>query len=257
MTSVQATGGVDYGDTIFTDKKENTVTAEDFLQLMVVQLQNQDFMNPVDDTQYVTQLAQFTTMQQMTELAEYSKQSYVMSLIGKEVTAAKQKISGELDVTTGTVDKISLVDGEYEIYIGDKSYNLSQIMEIGKDSSASSGNSDGGMDDKGFLLSLMGQTVTVKNDDLEVTGVVEMVQMENGKIMVNGDWYTIDSLVSVGKESEDSDDEDEDSGSVEDVEKPGETGNTEDTSGTEGSQETAGSGTDSGDTSSTNSGVTG
>ena len=113
------------------------------------------------------------------------------------------------------------------------------------------------MDDKGFLLSLMGQTVTVKNDDLEVTGVVEMVQMENGKIMVNGDWYTIDSLVSVGKESEDSDDENEDSGSVEDVEKPGDTDNTEDTSGTEGSQETTGSGTDSGDTSSTDSGVTG
>ena len=35
-----------------------------FLTLLVAQLKNQDFMNPVDDTQYVTQLAQISTMQQ-------------------------------------------------------------------------------------------------------------------------------------------------------------------------------------------------
>ena len=33
------------------------VTMEDFLTLMVAQLKNQDFMNPVADTQYVTQLS--------------------------------------------------------------------------------------------------------------------------------------------------------------------------------------------------------
>ena len=92
-------------DAVFTDDSDNGVSVDDFLNLMVAQLQNQDFMNPVDDTQYVTQLAQFATMQQMQELATYMKTNYVMSLVGKEVTAARFSVSGELQQETGRVAK--------------------------------------------------------------------------------------------------------------------------------------------------------
>ena len=44
------------------EEDDKAVKVEDFLNLMVAQLQNQDFMNPVDDTQYVTQLAQFAPL---------------------------------------------------------------------------------------------------------------------------------------------------------------------------------------------------
>jgi len=50
------------------EEDDKAVKVEDFLNLMVAQLQNQDFMNPVDDTQYVTQLAQFATMQPENQL---------------------------------------------------------------------------------------------------------------------------------------------------------------------------------------------
>jgi flagellar basal-body rod modification protein FlgD len=40
------------------------VTEDMFLQLLVAQLQNQDPTNPADSTQFVTQLAQFQTMEQ-------------------------------------------------------------------------------------------------------------------------------------------------------------------------------------------------
>ena len=42
-------------------------------------------MNPVDDTQYVTQLAQISTMQQMEEMAYNAKSSYVASLVGERM----------------------------------------------------------------------------------------------------------------------------------------------------------------------------
>lgn len=120
----------------FTDKKEKSVSVDDFLNLMVAQLQNQDFMNPVDDTQYVAQLAQFASMQQMQELAAYSKSNYVMSLVGKDVTAAKFTVSGDLDKTTGPVERVTLANDEYTIYIKDKPYTLDQIMEIHSSSSS-------------------------------------------------------------------------------------------------------------------------
>ena len=62
---------------------EQTVSVNDFLNLMVMQIRNQDFLNPMEDMDFVTQLAQFATMQQMQELASYSKSNYVSSLIGQ------------------------------------------------------------------------------------------------------------------------------------------------------------------------------
>lgn len=129
-TKTNKSGGTNYNAT-FTDKKTNdAVSVDDFLNLMVAQLKNQDFMNPVDDTQYVTQLAQFATMQQMQELASYSKSNYVLSLPGKVITCAKFNVNGTIDKQTGPVQKVSLVDNEYKITVNNKQFSLDQIMEI-------------------------------------------------------------------------------------------------------------------------------
>ena len=117
-------------DAVFVEEKEQTLSVNDFLSLMVAELQNQDFLNPVDNSQYVAQMAQFATLQQMQELAEYSKTNYAVSLVGKNVTAAKYTVSGNLEKVTGMISKVSLVDSEYKVFIGDKSFSLSQIMEL-------------------------------------------------------------------------------------------------------------------------------
>lgn len=112
------------------EENKDQVSVESFLELMVAQLQNQDFTNPVDDTQYVAQLAQFATMQAMQELNYFSKSNYVMSMVGKEVTASRITIGGHMETVTGVVTKISLVDNEFGVFIGDEMFSLSQIMEI-------------------------------------------------------------------------------------------------------------------------------
>lgn len=45
--------------------QEAQVTEQQFLQLLVAQLQNQDPLNPMDGTQFVSQLAQFSQLEQM------------------------------------------------------------------------------------------------------------------------------------------------------------------------------------------------
>ncbi len=125
---------------VFTDKTDNSQMDQmDFIKLMVAQMQNQDFTNPMDNSQMVTQMAQFSNMQQMQQMASYSKTNYAMSLIGKTVTASRYNVSGNLDTTTGMVQKVSLVDDEYLIYVGGKRYTMAQIMSVqsGKDSGGS------------------------------------------------------------------------------------------------------------------------
>lgn len=115
---------------VFTDQKKEGVKVDDFLNLMVQQLANQDFMNPVDDTQYLAQMAQFATMQQMQELGSYSKSNYVTSLFGKDVTVAKIGLGGNVDKATGPIEKVTLANNEYTIQVKGKQYTLAQIMEI-------------------------------------------------------------------------------------------------------------------------------
>lgn len=128
--SVGGAGNTNYINAVYADPSEKQISVDSFLQLMIQQLQNQDFMNPMDDTQYLTQMAQFATMQQMQDLAYYSQSNFTMSLVGKDVTVAKLSVGGKLEKITGTVEKVSLVNGSFNIYIGGKSYTLDQVMEV-------------------------------------------------------------------------------------------------------------------------------
>lgn len=207
-------------DAVFTDDSDNGVSVDDFLNLMVAQLQNQDFMNPVDDTQYVTQLAQFATMQQMQELATYMKTNYVMFLVGKEVTAARFSVSGELQQETGRVEKISLVNNEYAVYVNGKKFSLQQIMELGA-SEDETETSNISMDQ---LMSMLDREVTVRieaeggdEEDSTVTGIVERVSTENGKyrVQIDGKWYSADDVVEIAGETQPEEPEEPEEGSGE------------------------------------------
>ena len=61
---------------------------------MVSQLQNQDFTNPVDDSQYMVQMAQLSMVQQMQGISQDTNRSYAASLLGKVATVSKQLTTG-------------------------------------------------------------------------------------------------------------------------------------------------------------------
>ncbi len=119
-------------DAVYADASEKDVTMDDFLNLMVAQLRNQDFLNPVDDTQYMAQLAQFTTLQQMQEMSYNSKTTFLTSLIGKNVVAAKLNVNGDLNRTEGIVDRVSFVDNQFMFYIDSEGFTIDQIMQVTK-----------------------------------------------------------------------------------------------------------------------------
>ena len=129
---------------VFTDESDNGISIDDFLKIMVTQLTNQDFMNPVDDTQFVTQLAQFSTLQQMSDMTSNMKNNYMLSRGGQTVTCAKFSVSGTLLKETGPVERIVLADNDYSLYVNGEKFSLSQIMELGSKPSAGTGTGDKG-----------------------------------------------------------------------------------------------------------------
>ena len=69
---------------------------EDFLNLLITQLQNQDPLNPTDSTEFTAQLAQFSSLEQLSNVNDNLEQlqnfqastnnSQAVSLLGKEIT---------------------------------------------------------------------------------------------------------------------------------------------------------------------------
>lgn len=120
---------------------KNALSMQDFFSLMVAELSNQDMFNTVDNTQYITQLAQFSMMQAISDLSEtfsasFSELSraystyYGISLIGKEVTLAQLGDDGSIFVRKGIVQSVNLFNGSAEIVVDGKAYGLSNVMEV-------------------------------------------------------------------------------------------------------------------------------
>lgn len=110
---------------------KTSLDMDDFLKLMVAQLQNQDMNNTADTSEYTSQMAQFSMVQALTDLTELSKTTYSLSMIGKEVTLAETKSDGTLNVITGTVEGVNLYNGDAQIIVDGVNYPMSSVMEVG------------------------------------------------------------------------------------------------------------------------------
>ena len=93
--------------------------SDQFLQLLTTELQNQDPLQPMDDTQSVAQLAQFSALQATNEL-NTSFQNFqsnfgvlqASTLLGKNVTVVTTDGAGNSSTQTGTVNSISVQNGQ-------------------------------------------------------------------------------------------------------------------------------------------------
>ncbi|MGO9391777.1 flagellar hook assembly protein FlgD [Rhodoblastus sp.] len=99
----------------------DTVNYNEFLQLLVAQLQNQDPTNPADPTTFVSQLASFSSVEQQvnanTKLDSLLTQTAISqagSIIGKTVTSSDGSTSGQVAsvLITSSGPQATLTDGK-------------------------------------------------------------------------------------------------------------------------------------------------
>lgn len=107
-----------------------TLNMDDFLQLLVAQLKNQDMYNTMDDSEYMAQMAQFSMLQAITDMSELSMTSYGVSLIGKEVTVGEIGADGTVKSIEGIVDSVNFFNGSPQVVVDNKSYSLSSVMSV-------------------------------------------------------------------------------------------------------------------------------
>jgi flagellar basal-body rod modification protein FlgD len=101
--------------TTATAAKQATLDKDDFLKLFVTQLQHQDPMNPMTDQDFMGQMASFSTLEQVSNLAASNAKlasgaalDQAVGLIGRRVTYTDT--AGE--TRTGVVERVSTQDGQ-------------------------------------------------------------------------------------------------------------------------------------------------
>ncbi|MCC6484560.1 MAG: hypothetical protein IT209_06910 [Armatimonadetes bacterium] len=107
-----------------------------FLKLLITQLQNQDPMNPMEDKEFIAQLAQFTTVEKLSSIdsalsssttAAQSQQA--VSLIGKTVSVLDP--SGDGEPAVGVVDSVALAGKDGPVLrIGKQEFPMSWVVEV-------------------------------------------------------------------------------------------------------------------------------
>lgn len=111
-----------------TTTSSDNLSINDFLTILSAEMQNQDPANPMDDTQFVTQLAQFSSLQQMQSMNTSINSLLVTqssALIGKNIEAVVDGVT-----TEGTVDSISVKDSVPYAHVGENSIPVSSITKI-------------------------------------------------------------------------------------------------------------------------------
>jgi flagellar basal-body rod modification protein FlgD len=110
----------------------------DYMKLLITQLQNQNPLEPLDNNQMASQLAQFSQLQQLESLNSSfadvfstTQRNYANSLIGKEVTFASEDETGTSNITSGTVEEvINNVDGRTVLVVGNNNIVLEDVISV-------------------------------------------------------------------------------------------------------------------------------
>lgn len=126
------------GISVYQPGEKSNLNFEDYLQLMVQQLQNQTMDNTMDSSEMLNQLVQMSTVQMMASVQQSMNTmvgsitlTYAASLVGKTVTVGQYDKEGELQEIVGTVTGTGTYQGVPVIFIEEDMYELSDIMAIG------------------------------------------------------------------------------------------------------------------------------
>jgi flagellar basal-body rod modification protein FlgD len=132
MATVTPTSSGSSLETAVASRDGANLGKDDFLKLLTTQLTHQDPMSPVDDKEFIGTMAQFSALEQTSNMAKglerltfASQLSQSVGLIGHSV-----KYTDGDATSTGTVKSVSVTDGKIAISIGTKTVTPDAIVEV-------------------------------------------------------------------------------------------------------------------------------
>ena len=109
-----------------------------YMKLLITQLQNQNPLEPMDNNEMASQLAQFSQLQQLetmnssfADVLSTAERNYASSLIGKEISFESENDDGTQQTTSGIVKEvINNIDGKTVLVTGNNKIALEDVISV-------------------------------------------------------------------------------------------------------------------------------
>ncbi|NLY42462.1 MAG: hypothetical protein GX066_00480 [Clostridiaceae bacterium] len=177
--------------TLPSKRNTGTLGKEDFLNLLVTQLKYQDPLKPMEDKEFIAQMAQFSSLEQMQNLNATFNNMKAFNMIGKEILATiEDENTGTVKYVAGVVESVKMQKGKTYVVVDGKDVLLEDISEV---LNASSPPSDRITDFAGMI----GRKVTGLFIDPESFELMEIVGEAGALRIINDSVYTVINNVSV------------------------------------------------------------
>ena len=108
----------------------STLDKDAFLQLLVAQMKYQDPLEPTSNTEYISQYATFSELEQMQNMSNTMELTRAANLVGQTVAVEAVDSNGKTTSDMGVVDYISYENGKALIWVNGNSYELGEVVEV-------------------------------------------------------------------------------------------------------------------------------
>ena len=105
-------------------------TVDSFLKILASELQNQDPTDPVSNTEYVAQLAQFNSLQQLSTLNASTNKYQAYGLLGMEVSYTATDSAGKSTSGTGVVGSVINSGNDTYLMVDGNKVKLASITSV-------------------------------------------------------------------------------------------------------------------------------
>ncbi len=188
---------------------------DEFLKILMAQLQNQDPLSPMEDKDFIAQMAQFTSLEQMVSMTSMIEQMVqaqtasqminYQSFVGKNIVWHKlteqTDAEGQPIVETGkgTIASIKFAGESVQFTLTDGTIlEPSNISEIsGVNNSTGNSISSNPLVEASYLI---GRTVTWGTEAAELNGTVKSVSLKDGQVwlqLLNGEKIAASDLIKI------------------------------------------------------------
>jgi flagellar basal-body rod modification protein FlgD len=103
---------------------------KDFFTLLAAQLSNQDMNEPVESTEFISQMAQFSALAATQEISSRFENFMAASYIGKNIKAMQIDSDGVSHIVEGVAQKVEFINGETFITVGTQRISPDKITEV-------------------------------------------------------------------------------------------------------------------------------